>query len=234
MKALHAGLVAALLGAATPLFSQSSVTVLAAPAQPLIERRDGQALNFDFVIENGSADTLDLIGIELTVRDRASAIILRRFLDNNGFSPSILTVPQRKWAPGDKRLVFNPFHTFPGAHDLALLEYEFRFRRNAGAGDVIRAIAVHPQAFSPKTDLILPVGGRLLVWDGHDFYSHHRRFDFTHPAARQFGFSRNFMRYAYDFVRVDYLSSIQCSAGSGNEKYYGFGATVVAPCSGFV
>jgi hypothetical protein len=231
MNALHAGLVAALLGAATPLFSQSSVTILTAPEQPLIERRDGQALNFDFVIENGSADTLELVGIELTVKDHANAIVLRRFLDNNGFSPSILTVPQRKWAPGDKRLVFNPFHAFPATHDLALLEYAFRFRR--GNSDVVHAVAVRPQPFSNKTDLILPLGGRLLVWDGHDFYSHHRRFDFTHPAAQQFGFRRNFMRYAYDFVRVDSAGAMQ-REGSGNERYLGFGAVVVAPGSGVV
>lgn len=216
-----------------PAADTGAVRVRVAPESPQIERRDGQALNFDFVIENPTTDTLELTRIELTVKDRAGALVLRRFLDNNGFSPSILTIPERRWQPGASRLVFNPFHTFAAAHDLADLSYELTFSPGRGRGDVVRTVTVRPQAFRNRTDLVLPVAGLLLIWDGHDFYAHHRRFDFMHPAAQQFGFVRNFMRYAYDFVRID-ASGAMRRDGAGNEAYFGFGEPVRAPGAGVV
>lgn len=211
-----------------------SISIRVAPNAPRIEQRDGQALNFDFVIDNTSRDTLELVGIELTVKDKMGAIVLRRFLDNNGFSPSILTVPERTWQPGEQHLVFNPFHTFGAQYDLSSMEYAFRFTRTSSKTDHIETVTVKPVPHAQKVDLILPVTGLLLVWDGHDFYAHHRRFDFAHPVARQFGFSSNFMRYAYDFVRVDDKSAMKRDGVSGNEAYYGFGQDVVAPGNGVV
>lgn len=212
----------------------SQVSVRISPEVPRIERRDGQALNFDFIIENTGTDTLELTKVELTVTDRSGAIVLRRFLDNNGFSPSIFTIPERSWHPVTSRLIFNPFHTFPAGYDLAALAYEFSFRRSSDKATVTKIVNVRPSAYSNATDLILPVTGRLLIWDGHDFYSHHRRFDFMHPVARQFGFSHNFMRYAYDFVRVDSSGAMHRADNKANEAYYGFGAPVAAPGSGTV
>ena len=210
------------------------VTVRTAPAEPHIERRDGQALNFDLVIENGGTDTLHLMKIEVTVHDREGAIVSRRFLDSNGFSPSIHTIPDRTWLPGSARLVFNPFHSFPGHYDLARLTYDLTFRHGRSDSTVATTIHVRPAASTSDTDLILPIGGRLLVWDGHDFYSHHRRFDYTHPVAQQFGFTRNFMRYAYDFVRVDSAGSMRREGGADNGSYFGFGEAVIAPGNGVV
>jgi murein DD-endopeptidase MepM/ murein hydrolase activator NlpD len=211
----------------------AGVHIRVAPAVPQIERREGQALNFDFIIDNASTDTLELTKVEVTVTDRAGTLVLRRFLDNNGFAPSIFTIPERRWQPGQSRLVFNPFHTFAVGHDLFALSYEFRFSPGRGKPDVVRTIAVRPQPFRNRTDLILPVAGLLLIWDGHDFYSHHRRFDFLHPAAQQFGFTSNFMRYAYDFVRIDAGGAMQ-RMGTGNEAYYGFGEPVLAPAAGVI
>jgi hypothetical protein len=37
----------------------------------------------------------------------------------------------------------------------------------------------------------------------HDFYSHHRRFNFDHPVAIEIGFKTNAARYSYDFTVVD-------------------------------
>jgi hypothetical protein len=210
------------------------VAIRVAPEAPRIEQRAGQALNFDFVIDNPGTDTLELVGIELTVRDEAGAIVLRRFLDNNGFSPSILTIPERTWQPGEQHLVFNPFHSFEAQYDLATLEYAFRFTRSSSKTDLMQTVTVKPTPHLQKADLILPVTGLLLVWDGHDFYAHHRRFDFAHPVARQFGFSSNFMRYAYDFVRVDERGAMKREGVTGNEAYYGFGQDVVAPGDGMV
>jgi hypothetical protein len=216
-----------------PAADTGAVVIRVAPAVPQIERRDGQALNFDFIIHNSGTDTLELTKVEVTVRDRAGALVLRRFLDNNGFSPSILTIPERRWLPGSDRLVFNPFHTFAAGQELAELSYEFSFGAGRGRPDMIQTVAVKPILSGNKTDLVLPVAGLLLIWDGHDFYAHHRRFDFMHPAARQFGFDSNFMRYAYDFVRVD-ASGAMRREGTGNESYFGFGQPVRAPGSGVV
>nr|MBA4185058.1 M23 family metallopeptidase [Acidobacteriota bacterium] len=43
----------------------------------------------------------------------------------------------------------------------------------------------------------------VLVWDGHDYNSHHRRFDYTQENFVKSGYKTNFQRYGYDFIIVD-------------------------------
>jgi hypothetical protein len=62
---------------------------------------------------------------------------------------------------------------------------------------------VSPVPYETKTRLILPVKGRVLVWDGHDRQSHHRRFDYTRPPFAQRGNRTNYQRHGYDFVVVN-------------------------------
>jgi hypothetical protein len=89
------------------------------------------------------------------------------------------------------------------------------------------------------------VKGRVLVWDGHDYQSHHRRFDYTRPPFPQLGNKTNYLRYAYDFVVVNeqgLMHATDPSAGDEwypgkpdrNEAYYGFGVPIYAAGSGRV
>ena len=69
--------------------------------------------------------------------------------------------------------------------------------------EAVAEITVSPRVFAQKTALQVPVGGRVLVWDGHDYYSHHRRLNLAHPVIGKLGLTGNPGRYAYDFSLAD-------------------------------
>src|SRR5262249_36500401 len=159
-------------------------------------------LNFDFTLDNKSAHHLVLSEIELSVFDRKGQIVLRKFINENGFRAGIQTVPLRDLVPGEPITVFNPFVEFDPEVDLHELRYRFTIRSENGDKDFTIETTVKPTVYETKTVLSLPMKGRILVHDGHDFYSHHRRVDVQHPAAKQFGFKTNPVRYAYDFYTI--------------------------------
>jgi hypothetical protein len=209
-----------------------AVTVTARPDRPWIERAEGeQRVNFDFIVASASASALTLQGIELSVFDRAGKLVARRLIDGNGVQPSIETVPRREYPPGSSTLVFNPFHSFPAAYDLAKLSYRFTFNEGDAQREV--AVEVEPASYATKSDLVLPLAGRVLVYDGHDFYAHHRRFDYVFEPLRQLGFDQNFMRYSYDFVTIDAQGRTH-GDGDQNEDWFAFGKPVLAPAAGRV
>lgn len=203
----------------------------------LIERGAEQYLNFDFSITNRTDDTLHVDAVTVSVRDRAGVLALRRSVDQSGFSPGVLTLqPDRVIPPRSVGIVFNPFFAFDPALDVATLTYEFRFERS-GHAPVFARTVVRPIAYVPRTSLTLPIRGRVLVVDGHDFLSHHRRLDPTLPVAKQYGFGPNFMRYALDLAVVDVQGNLYDHARGDNTQravYYGFGVPVYAPAVGTV
>jgi hypothetical protein len=98
-------------------------------------------------------------------------------------------------------------------------------------------------AYEPKTDLILPVRGRVLVWDGHDYYAHHRRMDYSRFLRS--GYGANHSRYSHDFVIVDEQGLHFKGRPRTNDdwyrarsdtldEYYSFGVPVYAAGSGRV
>jgi len=165
------------------------------PDAPLIEKtRRGQALNFDLVIENRGAAPLELTRIEASVLGANDTLIAQKRLQSNG--DSIATIPNRKVDAGKTLVVFNPFEFEPDL-DLRTIRYDLEF------GDEKASVTLHPRVYETKTDLILPIRGRLLVHDGHDLYAHHRRLDITGDMTTALGIRENMMRYAYDFVAID-------------------------------
>ncbi len=211
------------------------IVVTPRPERAYVETRVQQNLNFDFQVENRTADTLRLRSVEVSVLDRAGRLVLRRFVDGNGVRPGIGTVPDRAWAGGATGLVFNPFYAWDPEVELAELRYRFRFDGVRPADTASATATVRPVAFRPATDLVLPLAGRVLVWDGHDFLAHHRRWDYTHPGLRGFGICcANPGRYAHDFVAVDTAGAMHSGDGSRNPGYFGWGAPVLAPGAGTV
>ncbi|HST63211.1 MAG TPA: hypothetical protein VLK84_31160, partial [Longimicrobium sp.] len=90
------------------------VSVRAAPERILVETGASQYLNFDFVVRNTGADTMDVTRSELSVYDEAGGLQLRKLVNGNGPSPSVQTLaPMRSFAPGAEGLIFNPFFEFP-------------------------------------------------------------------------------------------------------------------------
>jgi hypothetical protein len=214
-----------------------TVQVRVSPGQVWIEEGASQYLNFDFVVRNGGADTVDVTRIELSVYDEAGGLQLRKLVNENGPSPSVQTLaPARSFAPGAEGLIFNPFFEFPREVRLARLKYdiELRPRGAENAAPSVVTVTVEPRPYRPKTALVMPVHGRVLVWDGHDFYSHHRRWDFFHPMLRGNCFTSNAGRYSYDFVLLGADDSLHTGDGKAHAQWSGWGAEVRAPAAGRV
>jgi Peptidase family M23 len=212
------------------------VTVEVRPDRPYIEEStSGRSLNFDFVVTNTTGRPLRLDEIQVSAFDGRGALTSRKILNTNGSSPGIQTVPVRAVPPQDWIVVFNPFHNWARELTLDRLVYEMTFGAAGEEAMPVKArVEVAPRRWPQKTDLLLPVKGRLIVWDGHDFYSHHRRWDFAHPAFRELGIRHNSDRYAYDLSLVDAAGRLYRGTGADPEDWHGFGASVVAPGDGTV
>jgi hypothetical protein len=191
-------------------------------------------VNFDFLVENQTDKSLRLEAICLLVLDANNKLVTRRFLDHNALSPSIHTLPQRQLPPKGSISIFNPFHTFPTGWPVAKLDYELVWASETGEVQFRSQVGVRPMAYQTRTNLELPLEGRLLVHDGHDFYSHHRRIDLTHPIAKQLKMKFNPMLYAYDFCVTGPDGQLYKNKGQNLEEWLGFGAPVYAPADGQV
>jgi hypothetical protein len=220
---------------------RGDVLVSAKPARVhLVASDTAQHLNFDFVLTNRSDKTLVLNKIELSVFDAAGKLARREFFDEHGRKSLELT-PSPVLDEGQSMLVYNPFHTFGPEVPLDKLQYEFSFRTEDRGTELQSRIVVSPVAYESKTDLILPVRGRVLVWDGHDHHSHHRRRDYL-PFVES-GYGTNHSRYSYDLVIVDERGSLYKGRPRANDDwysarpdnwddYYSFGAPVYATGAG--
>lgn len=222
----------ALTLAATSPPPPARVTIATAPARVFVEERTNSYLNFDFAVTAGP-DSLWLNKVEVAVYDQSDVLVLRKFIDKNGFSPAVNSLSHTVFAPGQAGLVFNPFHTFTPDVELARLEYTFDFQ-TAQDKPVAFHLTVRPERYQPRAALHLPLSGHLLVWDGHDESAHHRRLDFYHPVAQQVGIRTNFMRYAHDFVVVDAQGATHSGEGKKNTDYPGYNQLVLAPAAGRV
>ncbi|WP_313804141.1 M23 family metallopeptidase [Flavobacterium sp.] len=196
------------------------------PEQPIIEKGEHyNYLNFDFVIRNSSKDTLKLTRLEVHLLDKNNQLIQQKFLDNNGTAPSINTIPDRQWNGVAESLIFNPFHEVNNL--TTKLEYTFTFNDSIEVKKVVT-----PTDYKQSVAFDLPLKSKMLVYDGHDFYSHHRRFNYEFPMIKQLGFNGNFMRFAYDFVILNKENKQYKGDGEKDSDWFGFGADVLAVADG--
>ncbi len=224
------------LAQASPPDSAGGMMVRVAPESVLVERETGSAqgyVNFDFLVSNRTAAPTELRSVVVTARDGRGEVVLRRFCDTSGISPCIETVPGRVIDAGGTGIVYNPFPVLPTGVPVDALRYELVFADSAGTRrDTVR-VAVPIHEYRVRTALVLPVRGRLLVFDGHDLYAHHRRWNLAHPIIQRL-FTGNPGRYAYDLSIVDAAGRMYWGDGSRNEDWYSWGAPVVAPGAGTV
>jgi len=218
------------------LFAQENqpIQIKASPTEIYIEKGKGvNYLNFEFLVNNSSTDTLTIAGIEISAFDKNKSLIHRKFIDGNGAAPSILTLPERVFNGNSAITIFNPFHTFDADLDLSDLKYEFLFKSNSRKQYSV-FVSVKPKIYETKTQLSLPVKGKLLIEDGHDFYAHHRRFNYAHPFLQSLGFRSNFMRYSYDFITLNEKNESVNGDPTINENWYSFGKPLFAVAAGKV
>jgi hypothetical protein len=213
----------------------ATVTVTASPQPIYIEAAEhSQSLNFDLIVTNGLDEPVDLDEVQLSAFDRDGKLLLRRLIDGNGTRPSIRTADAGSLAPNTTGMLFNPFHQFEPDLDLHLLRYDLKFSSQDGSRTFPVSVEVRPQPYRAHARLILPLASRFIVYDGHDFYGHHRRWDYTLPGIRQLGFKTNFMRYSYDFVPVDGEGRMVSGAEEKNENWVGFGRPIRAVAGGVI
>lgn len=201
------------------------------PEVPFVEATEhGQALNFDIVLSNRGDSAVELTQLEVTFVGSDGYGHTRR-IDRNGIIPAIEAVPSRRILPHQSRLIFNPVEYAPMEPPVVAA----RVVATLSAGDSSLSIAMHAPACRCEPALfLLPLVGRVWVWDGHDHLSHHRRWDYTEPWVRDQGYESNPMRYAYDLVTVDVDGRHHRDDGSRNEDYLGFGLPVRAPAAGLI
>ncbi|MEP6700403.1 MAG: M23 family metallopeptidase, partial [Bacteroidota bacterium] len=143
----------------------------------------------------------------------------------NGTVPGIMMIPNRKFNGALSQLIFNPFAEFSLTTTLSKLVYEWTFANNRDEEIKINSV-ISPELYDQKQTFTFPLKGKVLVYDGHDLYAHHRRFDYEFAPIKGLGIQSNFMRYAYDFVILDNNNKQFAGDGKKDEEYVGFGKPV--------
>ncbi len=222
--------VLATAGAAQP----PAIRVRTYPEHPLIERdRHQQYLNFDFGLENPGDSAREVERVELSVFDRRGRLVRRQFIWSKGAaSPGLLTAPDRTVPANGSSSLFNPFYALPADLELYRLHYEFVFGTRGIEPTSSVALDVTPVWYRPTVRLTLPVDGPAIVYDGHDFYAHHRRIPLGSARMRQAGFEANPVRYANDFTPVGPAGELARGPLADPANWYAYGAVVRAPADG--
>jgi hypothetical protein len=216
------------------LQTSAALTVRVAPDTALVERDPMTGVgyaNFDFLVASRTGAPRELVSIVVTAYEGSGELVLRRFCDTSGLSPCIHTVPDRRIEPGGPAIVYNPFDELPPGLAPSELRYVLSFADTGGAVVDSAMVVVPLREYAARAELTLPLRGRVLVFDGHDFYAHHRRFNLTHPVVGRL-FRRNSGRYAYDLSLVDPAGRMYRGDGTRNEDWYSWNAPVLAPAAG--
>lgn len=214
----------------------TTVRISTRPARPMVEYGSGtNYLNFDFILENTGSDQRDLLRITLSVLDARGRLLHRQFIAADGAAePAMLTISKRAVPPGGSIAVFNPFYALPSHLALQRLRFEFAFETSGITPVRVATIDVSPVARRPLTRLSLPLDGPALVYDGHDFYSHHRRIPLDLEFSKRTGLSSNPVRYANDWSTVGPDGRLSRSTLDAIQDWYAYGAVVRAPATGVV
>lgn len=221
------------------------LTIQSAPERPIVEVRDTNLfLNFDMMVRNVSGFTLRISQIELSVYDSAHQLVRRQSINTDAFAPSIGVIGKQILAPGETLDVFNPFPEFESSVPLTDLKYSFCLLRESNRKknlhrlpedcDFMQQFAVSPRTYEDKTALILPLRGKIFVWEGHDFYAHHQRVPLSNSKVKSLGITANSNNFASDFIYVDEQGRDHHDDARILENWYGYGKPIYAPGAGVV
>jgi len=189
------------------------VSINTEPATIYIEdSRDSYQVNFDFILENQTDGELELRFIKVAAYDKQNNLLTYRYLNHNGVgTPGIHSVGNYGLKANEKTTLYNPFHSFPKTMEIAFLRYMFTYAdKNTRQEYYYGHIVVTPVSYMQVVKLELPVKGTSTILDGHDYFSHHRRFSPT--IVREFTKQQmkgNFSRYALDFVLIGENGSLR-------------------------
>ena len=211
------------------------------PEKPFIEKRYGQQIvNFDAIVKNDGQTPYRLVAIKFSVFDSQGQLEEQRELNENGHPPALDMVGERLLRPGDVIDIFQPFDQFGSAIDLSRIRIELFLMRQghpappaAFTADEIVSMDVRPRNYSPAA-FRLPLHGLLLIHDGHDFDSHHRRYNLAarYKADPATAVSANL--YAYDFMVTTETGLLFRGDPREKRNWLSYGTPVFAPAKGLI
>jgi murein DD-endopeptidase MepM/ murein hydrolase activator NlpD len=205
--------------------SAEHISLRANPGRICLTNRQPQYLNFDLIVGNGTRRELKVKELRATVLDREQAVE-KRLIWSQALE---LLGAQRTIAASSEGLLFNPL-IFNSLKPGRQIRYDIEF----DGAPAPASITVSPEPCPTRTRLVLPLAGRVLVLDGYDLLSHHRRFHYLNPGMKAFGISDNPSRFALDLVVVDAAGRRSSGDGKRNEDWFGWGQPVRAPAEGVV
>jgi Peptidase family M23 len=234
-------LMSSILAAVAAAAGTPAVTANAVPAAPYVEIRDvKQHLNFDVILHNTGMVPLRLVAIREKILGPGDDVWQEREVNSNGKPSALSGFGELILLPGGYKDVFQPFQDYESAGESATVRLTFIFLNVdrpvppiAVGGDAVVSVDVTPREYHP-VPYCLPLNGHLLVHDGHDLYSHHRRRDLVAVTAGDPLRGRNANLYAYDLVRVDDDGALFHGTPDRKEDWLTFGAPVTAPVAGVV
>ena len=221
--------------------NQGLLRILLRPAQPYVETRESQQLlNFDLLVQNRSKSSYRLVAIKLRVFDRQNKLELERELNQNGSPPALAAAGTLDLAAHSSIDLFQPFFSFDSHVELDRMHFDLLFMQDGHralpvpySADQIVSVDVHPRPFEPSA-FCLPLHGRILVHDGHDFSSHHRRRTQLVGFDSDADSSPSTNLYAYDFVSTDASGNLYKGDLTDKNNWLTYGAIIFAPADGVV
>jgi len=220
---------------------KSDIQVRVLPRRQLIERRKGQQIvNFDLLVHNTGAITYRLVCIRLKLFDQNGRLEVERELNENGKPPALDSVGQRLLTPDATIDIYQPFYSFSPEVRLDTMRFELLFMKEGHpsppvtiSADVMASADAHPEAYSP-VPYCLPLHGLVLVHDGHDFNSHHRRFNLVERFNADPTSAVSANLYAYDFMRTTTDGALVRGDSNQKESWLTYGEAIFAPAPGIV
>jgi hypothetical protein len=205
----------------------SPVTLSANPPRVCLDARPTSYLNFDIVIRNPTAKAVKVRELRAFVLNPKGEVVERRILWQDALS---ILGSHASVAAGEEAIVFNPF-----AFNSVKAGSRIRYEVDLEGARAPAPLTVAPVSCATKARLVAPITGRIQVFDGWDFLSHHRRTALMERAeARAFGIVDNWFRFGLDLLPTDVEGRLFRGEGRRNEDWYGWGAPVRAPGDGVV
>ena len=125
-------------------------------------------------------------------------------------------------------------------YDFCLLREDTAAQRDANRHrlpddcDFVSSLAVTPHVYYSKTPLMLPVRGKVFIWEGHDFYAHHLRVPLGNPRMAAMGIAANSNEFANDFIYTDAEGNAYSGDPRNLANWHSYGKPLYAPGAGIV
>lgn len=236
----HGVLTGVLLAVPATAFG-SDLSVVPIPQRPFIERRGGaQIVNFDLLAANTGTADYRLVALRVSVFDRHGGLELEREVNENGSPPAIDLVGERALPKRRIADLYQPFTRFDAAVGLYRMRFDLLYMKSGNPSppvalnaDAVVTLDVFPVEDHPAP-FCLPLRGLVLVHDGHDFYSHHRRFNLSARYQMSPASAVDANLYANDLVEVTPDGRLFDGDSRRKESWLSYGQPVYAPAAGFV